>query len=292
MDRYRTCAARQALRPHRIATFIRPTLSGSVGLVHRPVPFRRMLSGGSVGQSASSEQFTAVPAPVAASVSRPSPASLQSLLLVCANGLCSRRLHWDELVLLVGEGRLEAMGRLDWQLAYYAESKADMLREYHTVTDRLRDQRLAAPCRLEDGRRRCDWTQQPPQSTHAVEPAPAGHPMRVMEDDDGLPLRVCWWQNEYGYAIDEGIEHHLVWSDRYLDPTSRLFQRILSEQRPASEFEVLTFINPPHLRSVPDLHHIHVFSRSYGQSQHEAKQHDARATDVPANDSGANSDKQ
>ena len=257
MGRHLT-AARQAVRSYRHPTFVRsspqpPTYGGFCYRLH----FLRSMSSSSSAPPppAASAQCTAVPEPVSS--------SLRSLLRVCVDGLCSRRLQWEELVVLVSAGRLEAMGRLDWQLSEYGESKAAMLREYHSVTDRLRDRRLAAPCRLdEDGRKRCDWTQQ--QSTQQVEPPPPGHPMRVELDDEGRPLRVCWWKNEYGYAIDEGIGHHLVWTDRYLSPQSRLFQRILSEHKPSDEYELLTFINPPHLRSIPDINHIHVFSRRRG----------------------------
>ena len=245
--------------------------AAAVSRSYRPLLFRPMSDARHPSPPADRSHLPAAPSPVTASV----PESLHSLLSVCVDGLCSRRLHWEELRTLVEEGRLEAMGRLDWQLTQYAESKADMLRHYHSVTDRLRDKRLAAPCRLDGGRWRCDWTQ---QSSSDVEPAPPGHPMRVMEDDDGLPLRVCWWENEFGYAIDESIGHHLVWSDRYLCPNSRLFQLLLSEYRPASDFEVLTFINPPHLRSVPDLHHIHVFSRPITKQQQDEEKHDAPGT--------------
>ena len=238
----------------------------------------RSMSHAAHPHATASEQYTAVPASVAASVPPTSNATLQSLLTVCVGGLCARRLQWAELALLINEGRLEALGRLDWQLAHYFDAKKNVLHEYHSMTDRLRDQRLAAPCRLEDGKKRCDWTQQP---ADRINTPPPGHPMRALVDDDGLPLRVCWWRNEYGYAIDSAIQHHLIWSDRYLPPHSRLVQQLLAEYRPESEFEILTFINPPHLRSIPNLHHQHVFSRprqrQQQQQQHEeGEQHEIR----------------
>ena len=256
-------------------------------LLYRLPLLRSMSNVGSAAPPSSSDQYRAVPQSVAASSPQPSSTAPSSLLSVCVDGLCSRRLNWDELVVLVGAGRLEALGRLDWQLVQYGKSKAVMLREYHSVTDRLRDVRLAAPCRLEDGRKRCDWTQQ----SHAqqMEPSPPGHPMRVVADDDGLPMRVCWWENEFGYAIDSGIGHHLLWSDRYLSPDSRLFQRLLSEHRLSNEFEVLTFINPLHLRSIPDLQHIHVFSRP---RRKERPNRDERYTSGTYSDKNRDADKQ
>lgn len=265
MVRYWLGAGRQALRTLRSFPTVVGHLSQLSTLAHPVQPLFRLMSNANSSQpSHDSEQSTTVPATVAASVASPSPASLQSLLTVCVDGLCSRRLRWDELVVLISAGRLEALGRLDWQLSDYAKSKAVMLEEYHSVTDRLRDRRLAAPCRLEDGRKRCDWTQ---QSSQQIESPPADHPMRVELDDDGLPLRLCWWHNEFGYAIDDHIGHDLVWTDRYLSPHSRLFQRVLDEHKPSKQFDVLTFINPPHLRSIPDLHHIHVFSRPRQKQQ-------------------------
>ena len=125
----------------------------------------------SIPPDASGTQFTAVSASAARSAMESSSAvnpptkelptsasSLSSLLTVCVDGRCSRRLTWAEIVLLVHAGRLEALGRLDFQLAEYAASQAAMRREYHSVVDRLREQRFGAPCRLLDGRKVCDFT--------------------------------------------------------------------------------------------------------------------------------------
>ena len=198
------------------------------------------------------------------STSSASTASLSSLLTVCVDGRCSRRLSWEEVVTLVRANRLEALGRLDFQLREYSVAKAAMQREYHSVVDRLRERRLGAPCRAIEGRKKCDWGMEAAGgegvATAATRP-PLVRPYEEVTSDDGEVLRVCWYPNEFGYAIEGDVEHHLLWTDRLLETDSRLFQRLLRRHRPEAEWEAVVFINPPELRSIPDLHHIHIFSK-------------------------------
>ena len=137
-----------------------------------------------------------------ASEQRAAPASLSSLLEVCVDGRCSRRLQWEEVELLVKAGRLEALGRLDHQLADYAKSKAAMLCDYHSVVDRLREHRLGAPCRLVDGRKKCDWTEEAEDAAaqqqagaggdgQTAEAGEANH--ELAETDEGKQIRLCWY---------------------------------------------------------------------------------------------------
>ena len=98
-------------------------------------------------------------------------------------------------------GRLEALGRLDHQLADYAASKAAMLSEYHGVVDRLREHRLGAPCRLVEGKKKCDWTAVAESEKAGgggggggVGGAGAGEVnYEVAETDEGQPIRLCWY---------------------------------------------------------------------------------------------------
>ena len=247
-----------------------------------------------------------VSAAPSASLTVPPQPDAVPLLSVCVGGRCSRRLSWSEVALLVREGRFESLGRLDQQLAEYAASKAAILAEYHTITDRLREQRLGAPCRLEDGRKRCDWSARPGavQSELAQQTANGTSHWELLKADDGRPMRVCWYPkyaraaptaapahsaaprssahprvhcllccvrcSEFLYAVADDVQHHLLWSDAFLAVDSRLCCALLERHRPLALYERASFINPPYLRSVPDLHHIHVFSRRRAQPQSQA----------------------
>ncbi|KAJ3070703.1 hypothetical protein HDU98_006250, partial [Podochytrium sp. JEL0797] len=68
-------------------------------------------------------------------------------------------------------------------------------------------------------------------------------------------------RNHFPYAL-EGVEHWVLWTLGEKEMAEADMQAVFEEAFPDLEFVSLT--NPPHLKSVPDIHHSHVFVRRSG----------------------------
>ena len=66
-------------------------------------------------------------------------------------------------------------------------------------------------------------------------------------------------RNDFPYALDPSISHHLIWSRAPLNVDE--MHCIMEEHRPPHRYQTVTFINPPHLQSVKNLWHAHIFSK-------------------------------
>ena len=73
--------------------------------------------------------------------------------------------------------------------------------------------------------------------------------------------QMVWRPNDFPYWFDDAaIRHDVVWFERGEHTESEL-GALLREHRPPEVWETAWWVNPVALRSVPELHHIHVLSR-------------------------------
>jgi hypothetical protein len=64
---------------------------------------------------------------------------------------------------------------------------------------------------------------------------------------------VKWMKNDYPYNV-EGTKHYLIWS---MTPLENDLIRDFADKYTGGR-EYLTFVNPEHLKSIPDIWHAHV----------------------------------
>jgi hypothetical protein len=72
--------------------------------------------------------------------------------------------------------------------------------------------------------------------------------------------RTSFLANDFPYYMEDGIEHHVLWVEGQL-VTLDLVEHELNNHRDQSMYDVIYFINPPHLQSIPSVGHAHVISR-------------------------------
>lgn len=78
------------------------------------------------------------------------------------------------------------------------------------------------------------------------------------EQQRRLPIVLC--PNDFPYALDTGISHYLVWCPHPLD--EHIVHKIIDAELSTQNFsDFLHFVNPPHLQTVPNLWHAHIFAR-------------------------------
>jgi hypothetical protein len=62
------------------------------------------------------------------------------------------------------------------------------------------------------------------------------------------------------YYLEDGIEHHVLWCEAGPIATEA-FAEIVKRERDPAVYDTIIFENPPALRSVPELHHVHILSK-------------------------------
>lgn len=146
-------------------------------------------------------------------------------------------LEWDALVTAVFEGDLDQLGpgRSKSQEHRYASYREQLLKEWSSVGECLKSTIFGFSSVVEDGKRK------------SVPRADGDH-------------QVVWRKNVFPYFLPPGIEHHCIWSHPQ-DLTASHILEVLHRDLPRDKFEYVWFVNPPHLKSVPDVDHAHVIAR-------------------------------
>lgn len=87
--------------------------------------------------------------------------------------------------------------------------------------------------------------------------------------------RALWLPNDFPYALERDIEHYLIWSLRPFEesgeppsegtaaaalPVNVAIEAIISRHINTFTTDYVYFINPPVLRSVPNVSHVHVMA--------------------------------
>jgi hypothetical protein len=131
---------------------------------------------------------------------------------------------------------LEVLARTPAVSASYREATRALKAQWATVGDALLVRHFAWASKLDKAGLLC-----------AVQPK---------EED----RRLVWSLNDYPYGVEDGTDHHLIWSAAGSVAASRL-DALIEERRPAMQYESICLVNPSRLQSVRNVWHAHVFSR-------------------------------
>jgi hypothetical protein len=153
-------------------------------------------------------------------------------------GLCKRQLSFNEIKYYVETNQLERLGRLPADLKIYKETLAKIKEEYQSISDFILHSKFKIPL---------------------VEGTVNGGSVkkRVVTPTKEDLEKIIFEVNDFPYAKEDDVSQHLIWSMKPLSE-ERIIS-ILNDKLPNSEY--VYFINPPHLRSIREVYHVHVFSR-------------------------------
>lgn len=73
------------------------------------------------------------------------------------------------------------------------------------------------------------------------------------------PPRFVTRPNDFPYNLTPDIQHLIIWCNRGSFSPEEVEAHVKEQQ--GDVYEALHFINSPHLRSIPDISHAHVFLR-------------------------------
>ncbi|GAB4813255.1 hypothetical protein N2152v2_000301 [Parachlorella kessleri] len=134
------------------------------------------------------------------------------------------------------EEALGALGRSPAQLKAYYDYRDDaILKRFASTDDYLLVKVFGVPATL----------------------TPGGLQAAALPPDFHEELRVVFRENDFPYYFEEGIEDHTLWANRPLSPWE--LQQAVAAHRP--RHDVVYYVNPPSLMSVPAIWHAHVISR-------------------------------
>lgn len=212
--------------------------------------------------------------------------NFQSALASTSTGenIQTRAYTWNELRYIISSNRLDQLGRCSHMQEFYRETVKQRLQKYETIVDYLKHTRFQYECECEQERER-EQQQHESNTTTSI----SNHSNNTAENtNDSISsisstskLRVkCLANqplsiqkkiilnlslNEFSYCVSPSIQHYLLWATAKL--SSAFLLVFIERYFPSSEYEVLCFVNPPQLMSIPDLFHAHYFIRKREQER-------------------------
>ncbi len=156
-----------------------------------------------------------------------------------ARGTCvDHAMNWDEVAVLVATNRFEKLGRLAADLEHYKQKIREYKEEFATVGDYVLHTKFGCGCKID------------------AEGKKYVHPDDIVQDE-----RFVWAENDFPYALDKKIQHHLLWSTK---PLSKEQLEQIIPQHISTDWEYIYFVNPPTLQTVHNVYHAHILSRRRG----------------------------
>jgi hypothetical protein len=120
---------------------------------------------------------------------------------------------------------LDRLGRTPSSLERYAAWSGDIKREYGSTVNYVQRVRLR-------------W-----EVTEGEEPGEA----------------VQLLHNDFPYAVHEGIEHYVLWSKEKALGVKEIEEELNARMDPSKEY--IYAVNPPHLQTIREIFHAHVFAQ-------------------------------
>ena len=83
-----------------------------------------------------------------------------------------------------------------------------------------------------------------------------------LEDVPKNPQRIILVENDFPYFIEENIVHYVLWKlKEKITPQEISEARERLQSEPVEALELLEWVNPPYLKSIPEIDHVHFLCR-------------------------------
>eukprot|EP00730_Choanoeca_flexa_P013786 TRINITY_DN5709_c0_g2_i1.p1 TRINITY_DN5709_c0_g2~~TRINITY_DN5709_c0_g2_i1.p1 ORF type:complete len:442 (+),score=70.40 TRINITY_DN5709_c0_g2_i1:63-1388(+) len=158
-------------------------------------------------------------------------------LKVTELGAAAEPLSWLAVKACVAQKRFECLRRSEISLAAYRAFRKQTLESYDSMGDMVMEAKLGYPTEIN----------------------PDTNKLRAVPPDP-VPNKLLFVPNDFPYYYEGGVEHHVLWVQGH-KLTLDLVEQQLSRYRDLSLYDLVYFINPPHLQTIPTVGHAHVLSR-------------------------------
>lgn len=150
-------------------------------------------------------------------------------------------ISFDKVRLAIDTDRLDLLGRSPSQHKTYLDFLASVKREFASISDFVLANRIKMRTEID-------------ASNKIYVPRPF---------DLNYSGKTFLLLNDFPYNFSEDVFHFCLWKiNDKVSPSDidKAIDKLKSMQR-GSSFEFLSFINPPHLKSIPDIDHAHIIVR-------------------------------
>lgn len=161
---------------------------------------------------------------------------------------------WDELVEIINgsdvepEPNLAKLSRSVEQERSYGIAKEKVLLQYETLHERILHSVFGLKREFNEET----------QKWRVPLPPPPSH----INDTEEPPAAVVVVPNEFPYFLEPGVEHWVLWK-LYEDITELDVERAMNDLKLKLKdvVDTLWWENPPHLKSLPQINHVHILVR-------------------------------
>uniref|UniRef100_A0A7S2SDB3 Uncharacterized protein n=1 Tax=Rhizochromulina marina TaxID=1034831 RepID=A0A7S2SDB3_9STRA len=99
-------------------------------------------------------------------------------------------------------------------------------------------------------------------------------PVQVVHTDQGPRRRTCepglahagreivFRRNDFPYWFEDGVRHDVLWASRRPPLSCAEVEECIQCEETLSGRQVIWWANPPHLKSIPQIDHVHIISRA------------------------------
>jgi hypothetical protein len=182
-------------------------------------------------------------------------------------GYRSTPFSWDELKQIVDvEQNLAKLSRSRAQEESYQTYRVKLLQEYQSVYDHILHSKFGYPKRYNEITER--WETYPPPSPSSTTSTTTSD--NNNKDDAPIPTSAVLVPNDFPYFTEPGrIDHWVLWK-LHAKISDQDLQHALQEleERLGNVVDTIHWENPPHLKSLPDINHVHILVKRGGRSEH------------------------
>ena len=161
-----------------------------------------------------------------------------STIELTRNAVANRPLQWTDLIAWINNGQKTLLWRDEQCAQRYIEHQKLVAKDYRSINDFIRIHYLK-------------WNVHFDQS---IEKRIAIPGIQSIKEPILTP-------NDFPYYLVNNIQHWLIWCDPKPAEPETIIEQIQNKEFPSEEFDRLSFVNPPRLRSVSDVFHAHIFTR-------------------------------
>ena len=150
----------------------------------------------------------------------------------------NKPIEWNYLIKWLEDGQKILLYRNEQNTQRYIEHQQAVAKEYRSINDFIRIHYLK-------------WDADIDKFSQKRIAIPSLHSIKE-------PLLT---PNAFPYYLVNEIQHWLIWCDLKPKEPNKIIGQIINREFPREKFERLYFVNPPRLRSISDVFHVHVFTR-------------------------------
>ena len=168
-------------------------------------------------------------------------------------GYRTTKATWEELVRIIGENEIPKLTRSRKQQHLYEVFRFHMKAQYASTLDYILISKFGFAKVLSSSPAAAD------KDGGGIQPRWKADPCL---EDDAVGPRLLLAENDFPYCIEDNVVHYVLWKLKEpIVPQEILDARETLQSDKIKALEILEWVNPPNLKSIPEIDHVHFLCR-------------------------------